>query len=91
MQTRPLWRVAPVFAGPEDVIATMETRLALDTVTVTFEFDPHDEGDREQISQLYRFGRILRHVASDASVTVEAELPKRLLERFHKDVSPASS
>ena len=63
----------------------METRLALDTVTVTFEFDPHDAGDREQISQLYRFGRILRHVASDAGITVEAELPKRLLERFRKE------
>ena len=43
----------------------METRLGLDTVTVTFEFDPHDERDREQISELYRFGRILRHVASE--------------------------
>jgi GTP-binding protein HflX len=77
--------------GREEVIAAMETRLALDTATVTFEFDPQDAADREQISQLYRFGRILRHVASDTSVTVEAELPKRLLERFRKErplVSP---
>jgi GTP-binding protein HflX len=70
--------------GRDEVIAAMETRLALDTVTVTFEFDPHDAGDREQISHLYRFGRILRHVASEASVTVEAELPKRLLARFQR-------
>jgi GTPase len=70
--------------GRDEVIAAMETRLALDTVTVTFEFDPHDERDREQISQLYRFGRILRHVASDGSITVEAELPKRLLDRFQR-------
>src|SRR5258708_11134437 len=70
--------------GRDEVIAAMETRLALDTVTVTFEFDPHDAGDREQISHLYRFGRILRHVASQASVTVEAELPKRLLARFQR-------
>ena len=34
-------------------------------------------------AQLYRFGRILRHVASDSRVTIEAELPRRLLERFH--------
>jgi len=73
--------------GRDDVIAAMETRLALDTVTVTFEFDPHDEGDRDQISQLYRFGRILRHVASDTSITVEARVPKRLLDRFQR--SPA--
>jgi len=68
--------------GREDVIAAMETRLALDTATVTFEFDPHHAGDREQISQLYRLGRILRHVASDTTVTVEAVLPRRLLDRF---------
>jgi len=70
--------------GRDEVIAAMETRLALDTVMVTFEFDPQDERDREHISQLYRFGRILRHVASDGSITVEAELPKRLLDRFQR-------
>jgi GTP-binding protein HflX len=76
--------------GRDEVIAAMETRLALDTVTVTFEFDPHDERDRQQISQLYRFGRILRHVASDSTVSVEAQLPKRLLERFRKESVPVS-
>jgi GTP-binding protein HflX len=73
--------------GREDVIAAMETRLGLDTATVTFEFDPQDAADREQIAQLYRLGRIIRHVASDATITVEAELPRRLLERFHKERS----
>src|SRR6185436_1522647 len=76
--------------GRDEVIAAMETRLALDTVTVTFEFDPQDERYRDQISQLYRFGRILRHVASDSSITVEAELPKRLLERFQNEAPPVS-
>jgi GTP-binding protein HflX len=72
--------------GREDVIAAMETKLALDTATVTFEFDPHDAADRARISDLYRFGRILRHVASDAVVTVEAELPRRLLGRFQREL-----
>jgi GTP-binding protein HflX len=76
--------------GREEVIASMETRLALDTVTVTFEFDPHDEADRQQITELYRFGRILRHVASETSITVEAQLPKRLLERFRNEVPVVS-
>jgi len=68
--------------GREEVIAAMETKLALDTATVTYEFDPHDEGDRQQIADLYRFGRILRHVTTDDSVVVEAELPRRMLGRF---------
>ena len=70
--------------GREDVIAAMETRLGLDTVTVTFGFDPNDEADRGHIAELYRFGRILRHVSSDQGITVEAELPKRLLEKFKR-------
>src|SRR5438094_7870794 len=69
-------------AGREDVIAAMESRLALDTSIVTLEFDAHDEREREEIAQLYRLGRILSHVASNGRVTIEAELPRRLLERF---------
>jgi GTP-binding protein HflX len=77
--------------GRDEVIAAMETKLALDTATVTFSFDPHDEADRHQIADLYRFGRILRHVASDDTVVVEAELPRRLLDRFRREASIASS
>src|SRR5215471_18176753 len=71
--------------GREDVIAAMETRLGLDTATVTFEFNPHDAADREQISELYRVGHVRRHVATDDSVTIEADLPRRLADRFHKE------
>jgi GTP-binding protein HflX len=71
--------------GREDVIAAMETRLGLDTAAVTFEFDPHDPADRAHISELYRVGHVRRHVATDDSVTIEADLPRRLADRFHKD------
>src|SRR5262249_40674492 len=40
--------------GRDDVIAAIETRLALDTAHVTFEFDPRLDEDRAQISELYR-------------------------------------
>jgi GTP-binding protein HflX len=68
--------------GRDEVIAAMETRLGLDTATVTFEFSSQDEADRRHIGELYRFGRILRHVTSDGGITIEAELPRRLLDRF---------
>jgi GTP-binding protein HflX len=71
--------------GRDEVIAAMETKLALDTATVTFEFDPHNGMDREKIADLYRLGRVLRHIASETSVTVEAQIPRRLLGRFHKE------
>ena len=56
----------------------MEGRLALGTVHVTLEFDGGD-GDREQIAHLYRVGRILRHVSADGRVSIEAEVPRRIL------------
>ena len=71
--------------GRDEVIAAMETKLGLDTTTVIFEFDAHDEADRARIADLYRLGRILRHVASDSTVTVEAQVPRRLLDRFRKE------
>ena len=71
--------------GREELVAAIESRLALDTATVTFEFDAHDEIERARIAQLYRLGRILRHVSVDGRVTIEAEVPRRLLERLRKD------
>ncbi len=68
--------------GRDDVVAAVESRLALDTATVSFEFDAHDGTDREQVSQLYRVARVLRHVVADGRVTIEAELPRRLIDRF---------
>jgi GTP-binding protein HflX len=73
--------------GREELIAAMEARLALDTARVTLQFEAGDERDRERISQLYRMGRILRHIAADGRVTIEAEVPRRILERFHTAVS----
>ena len=71
--------------GREELIGAVESRLALDTAIVTFTFDPDDAEERAQVAHLYRIGRILRHVASDHSITVEAELPRRLLPRFQRD------
>jgi GTP-binding protein HflX len=68
--------------GRDDLIAAMEARLALDTAHVTFEFDAASDADREQISRLYRVGRVLRHVATDGHVSIEAEVPRRVLDRF---------
>ena len=68
--------------GRDELIAAMESRLALDTTRVTFEFEAASETDRNQISQLYRVGRILRHVASDGHILIEAELPRRVLDKF---------
>jgi GTP-binding protein HflX len=67
--------------GRDEIIAAMEGRLALGTARVTLEFDG-GEDDRERIAHLYRVGRILRHVSADGRVSIEAEVPRRILDRF---------
>jgi GTP-binding protein HflX len=75
--------------GRDELIAAMEGRLALGTARVTLEFDG-GEMDRDRIAQLYRVGRILRHVATDGRVSIEAEVPRRLLDRFTSAVVQTS-
>jgi GTPase len=68
--------------GRDDLIAAMEARLALDTARVTLVFDSRSEESRSRIAQLYRLARILQHVTSDGQISIEAEVPRRLLPRF---------
>jgi len=68
--------------GREDLISAMESRLALDTTRVTFDFPAASDEARSRIAQLYRVGRVLQHVASDGRISIEAEIPRRLLGHF---------
>jgi GTP-binding protein HflX len=76
--------------GRDELVAMLEGRLALDNARVQFEFDAGSPDDRERIAQLYRVGRILRHVASDGHISIEAEVPRRVLSRFHDAAKQAS-
>ena len=67
--------------GRDEIITAMEGRLGLDTARVTIEFEAGD-GQREQIAQLYRLGKILNHLSADGRVSIEAEVPRRLMDRF---------
>jgi GTP-binding protein HflX len=68
--------------GRDEIISAIEARLALDTVVVTLEFDVASDEDRERIAQLYRVGRISRHESTGDRVSIEVELPRRVLYRF---------
>jgi GTP-binding protein HflX len=69
--------------GRDEVIAAMETRLGLDTARISVSFPVNGDESRARVAELYRIGRILRHLASDDEVSIEAEIPRRLLPRFH--------
>jgi GTP-binding protein HflX len=64
-----------------DLLDAIASRLALDTTRVMLEFDA-ENGAREAIAELYRHGRVLRHMTANGRVSIEAEVPRRVLPRF---------
>jgi GTP-binding protein HflX len=67
--------------GRQDVIDTAATRLALDTHRVHLEFDSGSAEDREKIARIYRHARVLSHEDHDGRVAIEADVPRRDLNR----------
>jgi len=68
--------------GRGELLETVASRLALDTRRVCLEFDNRSEADRDRIARLYRHARVLSHVASDHRVSIEADVPRRMLDRL---------
>jgi GTP-binding protein HflX len=66
--------------GRQELVDALVSRLSLDTTRVTLEFDAESEEDRGRIAQLYRHAHVLRHIASNGRIAVEAEVPRRLLQ-----------
>jgi len=68
--------------GRRELVDAIAARLALDTVRVTLKFDTRSQADRQRITHLYQHGRVLVHVARDAEVSIQADVPRRWLARF---------
>jgi len=68
--------------GSGELLQMMASRLALDTRRVTITFDSGKEFDRQQIGRLYRVARVISHVATNGKVVIEADVPRRFIERL---------
>ena len=68
--------------GVDELLQMVASRLALDTRRITIVFDSGKAFDREQIGRLYRVARVLSHVAADGRVEIEADVPRRFIERL---------
>jgi len=53
------------------------------------EFDETREADRRLVADLYRHARVVSHVTEDARISIEADVPRRLMERFTRAKVPA--
>ena len=69
-------------AGVDELLQMVASRLALDTRRITITFDSDKEFDRQQIARMYRVARVISHVATNGRVVIEADVPRRFIERL---------
>jgi GTP-binding protein HflX len=67
--------------GRKDMIEAVTEKLELDTRRVTLEFDSESAEDRRIIASVYKHARVLSHVNSDGRIAIEADVPRRVLDR----------
>ena len=68
--------------GVGELLQMVASRLALDTRRITITFDSGKDFDRQQIVRLYRVARVISHVATNGRVVIEADVPRRFIERL---------
>jgi len=68
--------------GRADLVEILASRLAMDTERLQLRFDRRREPDRKLIADLYRYAQVISHVASDDRIAIEADVPRRLIEKF---------
>jgi GTPase len=77
--------------GVDELLQMVAARLALDTRRITITFDSDKEFDRQQIARLYRVARVLSHVATNGRVVIEADVPRRFIERLTAPAEPGDT
>ena len=68
--------------GCGELLEVVAALVALDTTRVRLEFDDRRAVDRDRIARVYRHARVISHVAIDHRVSIEADVPRRLLDRL---------
>ena len=84
-----LWVSAATRAGFDALVPAVEAQLALDQERVRLTLDDQRERDRQLLADLYRHGRVISQVNDRHRISVEADVPRRLLGRFARGRVPA--
>ena len=61
----------------------------MDAERARFDLDDSREADQKLIADLYRHATVLSHTAKDGHVSIEADVPRRLIGRFTRARVPA--
>ena len=73
--------------GVDRLLVAVTTRLALEMRHVVLEFDDRSESDRRRIARLYRHARVVRHETLDGRVSIEADVPRRMLKELERGIA----
>jgi 50S ribosomal subunit-associated GTPase HflX len=74
--------------GCPDLLDIVAARLSLDQQRVSLEFDLSKETDRERLAWLYRHGHVHGQVMMGDRALIDAEVPRRLLDRVRPAPAP---
>jgi GTP-binding protein HflX len=70
--------------GRQELIDIVASHLEMDSERVRLRFDDRVEADRRLVSDLYRHARVVVHKTSGHRVTIEADIPRRMVDRFRR-------
>ena len=73
----------------ETVAQALVGRLSMDAERVVIRLHASRDRDRRVLADLYRFARVVNQVNEDDRITVEADVPRRLMPRFRRTRVPA--
>ena len=76
-------------SGRSELLDLMSARVSMDASRMRFEFDQRREHDRRIVADLYRHARVVSHVTDEHRMSIEADVPKRLVDRFSRSQVPA--
>lgn len=68
--------------GRAELLDAVSTHLGLDACRLVVTLDLAAEADRQKLAQIYRYGRVEEQAEFDGRVRIQADVPRRLLERL---------
>jgi len=73
--------------GVGPLLVAVTTSLSLEMCRVVLKFNRRSESDQNRMARLYRHARIFRHENFDSHVSIEADVPRRMLEELKREIS----
>jgi GTP-binding protein HflX len=74
--------------GQPELLGIIEGRLEMDREPVRLSLDDREEADRRIVAELYRHAHVTSHTTDGHQVVIEADVPRRLAERFKRREAP---